>query len=454
MLRYFFVLFIFVANTITAQESLNCNLLYNWDSDTVPGSFAYNNSFNEVWGMEINGREYAVMGSTIGTHIFDVTDPDNATPLFYVEGAFSSPQVVHRDYHDYQGYLYAACDEGNSTLQIIDVSNLPESIEVVYDSNQLMSRAHNLFIDEQNAVLYAAGGSQELSLFSLENPENPTPILNCQQDVVGWSQIGYVHDLYVRDGIAYCHAGDGMYIVDFSDTSSPQFLGSITSYQDQGYNHSGWLNDEGTIYAMADETTGTRIKILDVSNPSDINVLSVVGTSDYLNSIPHNVIFTGNKLHVSYYSDGYYLFDISDPQNPELEAFYHTCTFGNGCVVVDDGAWGVYPLLPSGNILVSDQQNGLFVLNVPSLDATAISEENKNAPENYFFDGESIQLFGLNTAEKTTISIYNSLGEITMTRTTQGKSSMRIPTNRLPNGIYFVNLHEKNKEKTFKIIKQ
>ena len=26
------------------------------------------------------------------------------------------------------------------------------------------------------------------------------------------------------------------------------------------------------------------------------------------------------------------------------------------------GAWGVYPLLPSGNILVSDMQSGLFVL--------------------------------------------------------------------------------------------
>ena len=26
------------------------------------------------------------------------------------------------------------------------------------------------------------------------------------------------------------------------------------------------------------------------------------------------------------------------------------------------GAWGVYPFLPSGNILVSDMQNGLFVI--------------------------------------------------------------------------------------------
>jgi hypothetical protein len=35
------------------------------------------------------------------------------------------------------------------------------------------------------------------------------------------------------------------------------------------------------------------------------------------------------------------------------------------------GAWGVYPLLPSGNILVSDMQEGLFVIeNVNLLSST------------------------------------------------------------------------------------
>jgi hypothetical protein len=29
-----------------------------------------------------------------------------------------------------------------------------------------------------------------------------------------------------------------------------------------------------------------------------------------------------------------------------------------------DGAWSVYPFLPSGNVLVSDVSNGLYVLTV------------------------------------------------------------------------------------------
>jgi hypothetical protein len=36
------------------------------------------------------------------------------------------------------------------------------------------------------------------------------------------------------------------------------------------------------------------------------------------------------------------------------------------------GAWAVWPYLPSGNVLVSDMQNGLFVLDIDSLVATGI----------------------------------------------------------------------------------
>ena len=56
--------------------------------------------------------------------------------------------VIHRDYHDFSGYLYIVCDEGSSsTLQIIDITNLPNSVNTVYDSDILFTRAHNIFID-------------------------------------------------------------------------------------------------------------------------------------------------------------------------------------------------------------------------------------------------------------------------------------------------------------------
>ena len=106
--------------------------------------------------MEVNNTEIAVIGSTEGTHFFNVTDPQNSTEVAFVAGAYTGSGVVHRDYHDYQGYLYIVCDEGwsTSTLQIVDISNLPTSVNVVYDSDMfLFNTSHNIFIDTATAKL-------------------------------------------------------------------------------------------------------------------------------------------------------------------------------------------------------------------------------------------------------------------------------------------------------------
>ena len=107
---------------ISSNAQQTGTLLYNWQDTTLMGSWAYNNTYNECWGLEVNGSEIAIIGSTDGTHFFDVTDPANATQVAYVAGAYQGGGVIHRDYHDFQGYLYVVCDEGSSsTLQIIDI---------------------------------------------------------------------------------------------------------------------------------------------------------------------------------------------------------------------------------------------------------------------------------------------------------------------------------------------
>ena len=453
---FILILTVFTLGNLQAQDSLNCNLLYHWDDESLIGSFAYDNTYNEIWGIAQNNREYAIIGSTAGTHIFDITDPSNAAQIHFIAGSYVGGGVVHRDFHDYQGYLYIAGDEGTNTLQIVDISNLPASVEVVYDSNALFTRAHNLFIDESKGVLYAGGGSQQLKLFSLDDPTNPTLLLDCQTDFPGWAQAGYIHDLYVKDGIAYCNAGgNGLFIADFNDTDNPVFLGSLTSYPDQGYNHSGWLNENGSIYALADETHGMKIKILDVSDPSDINVLSMIGSEVSGNSIVHNLIFDGDFLHISYYYDGYYVFDISDPANPVLAAFYDTCTIPNTGSY--KGAWGVYPLLPSGNILISDMQNGLFVLH-PNIGEQITDQVDEGKNENIrcfptrLGNTNQVQLSGL-PLQKIDVLVYNELGQKIYQNDSRGAKTFGFSLPSIAQGVFFVHLQWNNTEKVFKILK-
>jgi choice-of-anchor B domain-containing protein len=347
-------------------------LLGTWDDPDLPGSSAYDNTYNEMWGHAVNGKEYAIIGSTMGVHFIDVTDPASPTEAFFVEAGTAGPQAVNRDYKNYQDYLYAVCDQGNtSTLQIIDMSNLPNSIEVVYDSDALIRRSHTIFIDQSNARLYAlsvadANSYSAMRVYDISNPI--APVFLASHNTFGGNTVGHVHAAFVKDHIAYLNCGyDGLFVVDFTNAVAPVLLGSLTDYLQSGYNHSGWLTEDESYYYFTDENHGSDLKAVDVSNLSNLSVNHFfnAGSQGANNSIAHNPLVAGNYLYVSYYYDGLQVYDISDPANPMHVLYYDTSTEPN--LESYKGAWGVYPFLPSGNILVSDMQNGLFV--VEAIDA-------------------------------------------------------------------------------------
>lgn len=347
------------------------SLLGTWSKEGLQGSSFYDNTYNEVWGIAYGGREYAVMGSTAGTHFIDVTDPANAQEIEFIEGASSGPHIVHRDYHNYGCYLYAVADEGGtSTLQIMDLSYLPDSVPVIYDSNEFLRRSHNIFIDTTLAKLYCFGvgggnlGYSALRVYDITNPAEPVYLAEYNQfaDITA----GHVHDGYVDNGLAYLNCGnDGFAIVDFTDPLNPETLGTMTQYPFAGYNHSGWPTSDGQYYVLADENHGYPMKVIDVSDKEDIHSVTTIASAQdvLIETIPHNQVIACNYLYASYYYDGIQIYDISDPENPVRVKYYDTSSWG-----FDNnyrGAWGVYPFLPSGNVLVSDMQEGLFIIEGP-----------------------------------------------------------------------------------------
>ena len=44
---------------ISSNAQQTGTLLYNWQDTTLVGSWAYNNTYNECWGLEVNGSEIA-----------------------------------------------------------------------------------------------------------------------------------------------------------------------------------------------------------------------------------------------------------------------------------------------------------------------------------------------------------------------------------------------------------
>ncbi len=424
-----------VAHFSFAQDSMNMVSLYNWTTDGMPSSSAWGNLYNEVWGYEQDGREYAIIGTTGGTHFIDVTDPANAVEVDFVEGTQTGPIVVHRDYHNMDNYLYMVCQEGQSSLQIADLSYLPDSVHVVYDDNAILRGSHNVFIDTAQAKLYACyvfkpgfQGVIGLQVIDISNPEVPTILdeLYLQEDV---------HDMYVKDNIAYLHRGynGGLQIVDFNE-SPPAMLGSITEYEGQGYNHSGYLSEDENIYVLADETHGSPLKILNVSDPTDIEVLTTVTSGINPLSIAHNQIIHDDKIYSAFYYDGIYVWSIENPESPVLIGYYDTSTLAHQQSY--EGAWGVYPFLSSGHILVSDMQTGLWVL---ELDESLSADLEQKTRFDIFPNPTSsfITLMGENL-ENQPYQILDQTGRLV--RSGYVELSGKIELSSMPNGIYILQI--------------
>ena len=386
MKRILFCL-IFIPLLSSGQESLNMTLFSNYDDPTLPTRLGI--EYSDCWGYTTaNGTEIAIIGGIEDILFVDITSPANPV-LILSYHVLNSPsgtvnQSAWRDFMTYGNYIYAAADEGTSGLLIFDMSLAPDFITMVKQTTAFWNRTHTIFIDEPNGKLYA-GGSNSVSnglviLDLVPNPTLPTLEANVPLNTVGG---GYVHDMYVRDNIAYCSHGSlsKIQMYDFSNLPAFSVIGSIEGYPEPGYNHSSWINEEGTALVMCDETHGSDVKWVDITDPANISsddfktfYSELLGPDAPSSSVAHNPFILANLAYIAYYHDGVQVFDITDPDNIELFAYYDTYPENSGYTGYL-GCWGVYPYFPSGVIVASDMNNGLFMMELtnPPLAVTFLS---------------------------------------------------------------------------------
>ncbi len=372
LISFLFPLLTIAQNLDTSNGVSNMTLVGHWDGSTSSCLQGGILCYNEVWGYydKVTGDEYAIIGSPTQVHIVDITTPSSPSLVVSFSGTYSS---IWRDMKTYGDYLYYVHDNGGGSqegMTIIDLSPLPTGTPTLIGSvpTSDFGRAHNIFIDEPNARLYVAGsnnstGANGLVIYDLSNPTNPTKIKE-----IGLTG-GYVHDLFVRDNIAYCnHGNNGMYAYDFTNISA-SFFPPLGNINEGGYNHSSWMTDDDNYVVFATEDVGVPLYIVDVSDLSNNGIVAISSSGfsqDLDPGIPstntaHNPLIRGNYCFVSYYEDGVQVWDITTPNSPVLVAYYDMVPNSsyNGTA---RGAWGVYPFLPSGNILVSDDLSGLYIL--------------------------------------------------------------------------------------------
>jgi choice-of-anchor B domain-containing protein len=391
-----------------AAGQFTCRNLDFWSQIPLAQFSSRPVSAANIWGfVDLNdNREYAVIGLRNGTAIVEVTDPANPREVVTVAGN-SSPwrevkvyQVRDTVANRWRAYAYVTTEAANSGMQIIDMSGLPQTAALAA-TNMDTSSQHTLYVSNidyatntalpgATPMLFVAGSNLSPGswrAYSLANPAFP-------QFVASAPSGGYMHDstsLLVTDTrAAQCAPGhnpcevlvdfnvDQVQLWDVTNKLQPLLLGTATNPGNR-YIHSGWptatTNASHLIFhdELEEIQLGlpTRLYTMDLS---DLRAPTVqVSHTGQTTTTDHNGYMRGTNYYVSHYRRGIVVYDAANPN-----ALVEIASFDNYVVPITnaagtDGAWGVYPFLPSGTLLVSDIENGLFVLRDQTRNLDAVS---------------------------------------------------------------------------------
>ena len=320
-------------------------------------NISFNQTCNDITGFYQDEREFAVIGLQSGAAIVDITDPYNPFQIEIIEGSSSTWRDLK--YWDRHVYIGTEAEDG---VKIVSVDNLDEPVLVntVFD----FVSSHNIYIDSDGYLYVVGADDNDIWIYDLEDPANPNLIGTWNLENETSSQAGYCHDIEVYNNKLYCASIYVGYfrIIDVSDKANPITILSHFTGTDGISTHDVAISEDENYLFTGDENLGGHIKAWDISDYNNINLIDEYQTENGEEHTSHNIYIKPgtNQLYVSYYADGTRIIDISNPYQLE-EIAYYDFSDTEGLYVSN---WGVYPYLPSGNIISSDRELGLFVLSV------------------------------------------------------------------------------------------
>ena len=332
---------------------------------------------NDSWGWvdSFEEREYALMGLDNGIAIVDVTEP--SAPVLKGHVPTNTIASSWRDVKVFDNHAFIVADNaGLHGMQVFDLTRLRGVAEVTAFTPDAVyadfGSAHNIAINEASGFAYVVGSdtcSGGLHMIDISTPVNPL-FAGC-----------HTADNYTHDAQCITYAGpdidhtgkeicigsneNKVVIVDTTDKNSPVTIASFT-YPNLEYVHQAWLTEDHRFLMVSDELDETNLGL-----PTQTHVVDATNLDapQYLyahehdsNAIDHNLYVLGNRLFAANYSAGLRVLRFGDLATDTLEevAFFDTYPDSNAADFV--GAWNVYPFFPSGTIIVSDIDRGLFVL--------------------------------------------------------------------------------------------
>jgi choice-of-anchor B domain-containing protein len=242
-----------------------------------------------------------------------------------------------------------------------------------------------MFINEDREYLYVVGSTTGiqcaekggLHMIDISIPNQPE-FAGCYVDENGggFTENGYIHDTqcviytgpdeeYQGQEICFNSSEYWFLISDVTDKTNASTI-SLETYDGRGYIHQGWLTEDQRYFFMNDELDekynhhNTRTYVWDLH---DLDQPEMIGFYQHNTpSIDHNLYIHGDLMYQANYTAGLRILDISDPTPKNISEIAYFDTTPQNESVTFAGLWSVYPWLSGDKIIVSDMNQGLFIL--------------------------------------------------------------------------------------------
>ena len=227
---------------------------------------------------------------------------------------------------------------------------------------------HILDVEIIGNVLIVSAMVQGIEFYDISNDENINHLTNFSlSSGGGWGGGSKANCVRAIGNIAYFTSNNGLYIVDISNPSNPESLGSVSGTNNYNLEN---LDIYGNVLAVCAHNDG--VLLYDISNPinpiysstinannawanvinkdiiyigdeqniliydiSDIEAPNIVGSITETNAIK-DVIIDNNNLYVAIGSDGVSVYDLSSINGPQLLDNFNTGTMANRLSIFDN----------------------------------------------------------------------------------------------------------------------
>gem|GEM_PF-313703 len=325
--------------------------------------------YTGTWGIRTVGAQSRA-GNTLYAWRLDPNGVPTLTDSVTVDARVVNDVKIRSD-----GQLAVLTHESSLDLQngitLLDLTD-PEHPGVIGRTTAtLTTGVHNAWLDGTYLYLVVDGisPSSGLRILDVSDPANPVAVASF------YGGSSFLHDVYVRDGLAFLsHWDAGLIILDVGNgiaggsPTNPVEVGRTLTQGGQTHNAWYWPAAGYVFVGEEDFSTPGRMHVVDVSDltaPREVATFAVPGTT------PHNFWLDENSgtLYLAWYTNGIQALDVNgtllgalDRQGRVIASLEYAGTGGACASGAATSTCNWAPQLHNGIVYLSDMNTGIWAV--------------------------------------------------------------------------------------------